>query len=407
MNVEYIEGGICAAKGFRAWGTFGGLGKPGSGKDDMALVVSDCVGAAAAVYTSNKVKASHIIVDKRHLADGRAQAMLCNSINANACNADGEEVAEYNCRLVEKYTGVAAGDVIVTSTGVIGKPMPKEPFEKGIPQLAENLSGDGGDKAARAIMTTDTVDKQAAVKFAAGGRECILGGMAKGSGMIHINMGTMLCFLGTDCSITSEMLDKALREEVPDSFNQVSVDGDTSTNDTLSIIANGMAGNGIIKAEGPDYDNFCEALHEICVNFAKQLAGDGEGCTKLIESHVNGAPDKEAARIISKSIICSSLLKSALFGNDANWGRVICAAGYADTDFDASDIDVSLSSCAGEIPVCRHSASLQFDEEKALRILRQQAVTINVDIHCGDGEAYAWGCDLTYDYVRINGDYRS
>ncbi|MCI2063143.1 MAG: bifunctional glutamate N-acetyltransferase/amino-acid acetyltransferase ArgJ [Eubacteriaceae bacterium] len=407
MEIKKVSGGVCAAKGFKAWGTFGGLGKPGKGKDDMAVVLSDCVGTAAAVYTSNKVKAAHISVCKEHLADGKAQAMLCNSINANTCTPDGVEVAKYNCSLLAREAGIAAEDIIVTSTGVIGKPMPREPFEKGIPELVKNASYDGGDKAAKAIMTTDTLDKQAAVVFSAGGKECTIGGMAKGSGMIHINMGTMLCFLTTDCAISSEMLEKALRAEVVDSFNQVSIDGDTSTNDTLSIIANGMAGNETIVSEGEDFENFKAALHEISVIFARKIAGDGEGCTKLIQAHVSGAPDKETARLISKSIICSSLFKAAIFGCDANWGRVLCAIGYTPADFDASNIDVSLSSAKGSIDVCSGSASLPMDEDKALEILKEEEVNVEVDIHDGDADAYAWGCDLTYEYVKINGEYRS
>ena len=407
MDMKHVSGGVCAPNGFRAWGCFGGLGNPDRGKDDMALVVSDCPGSAAAVYTTNKVKAAHITVCKKHLADGIAQAMLCNSINANTCAPGGIETAEYNCSLVGKAAGVKADDVIVTSTGVIGQPLPREPFEKGIPELAANLSEDGGGKAARAIMTTDTVDKQDAVQFEAGGKICTLGGMAKGSGMIHINRGTMLCFLITDCAISSELLKKALLDEVPESFNQVSIDGDMSTNDTLSIIANGMAGNEMITEEGPDYESFREALHEISVGFAKKLAGDGEGCKKLIEAHVKGAPDHGSAKVIAKTVISSTLYKAAIFGSDANWGRILCAVGYADADFDVSNVDVTLSSRAGSIDVCRASSALEFDEEKALDILKEDEVVTEIDLHDGDGEGYAWGCDLTYDYVKINGEYRS
>lgn len=407
MEMKHVEGGVCAAKGFKAWGAFGGLGDPKADKDDMALVLSECPGAAAAVYTSNKVKAAHILVDKKHLENGVAQAMLCNSVNANTCNADGEERAIANAELVAKETGISAEDVIVTSTGVIGKPMPGEPFEKGIPELVKGLSADGGDKAAHAIMTTDTLDKQTAVTFMSGGKECTLGGMAKGSGMIHINMGTMLCFMTTDCAITAQMLQRALDFEVKDSFNQVSIDGDTSTNDTLSIIANGMAGNSVINGEGEDFDNFKAALHEVSVTFAKKIAGDGEGCTKLIEAHVVNAPTKDTARLISKNIICSSLFKAAMFGNDANWGRVLCAIGYTPADFETDDIDVTISSAKGSVDVCDGSASMPFDEEKALEILKEDEVTVDVDINDGESEAYAWGCDLTYDYVKINGEYRS
>ncbi|MGI6204286.1 MAG: bifunctional glutamate N-acetyltransferase/amino-acid acetyltransferase ArgJ [Anaerovoracaceae bacterium] len=407
MSMKHVSGGVCAPRGFRAWGCFGGLGNPKNGKDDMALVVSDCPGNAAAVYTKNKVKAAHISVCKKHLADGRAQAMLCNSINANTCAPGGVEAAEYNCSLVERETGIKAEDVIVTSTGVIGKQLPREPFEKGIPELAANLSEDGGDRAAHAIMTTDTADKQDAVQFEAGGKTCKLGGMAKGSGMIHINMGTMLCFLTTDCAISSDVLKKALLDEVPESFNQVSVDGDTSTNDTLSIIANGMAGNEMITGEGPNLDNFKEALHEISVGFAKKLAGDGEGCNKLIEAHVINAPSHDIAKVVAKTVISSTLYKAAIFGSDANWGRILCAIGYSDAEFDVSNVDVSLRSAAGSIDVCRASAALDFDEDRALEILKQEEVVTEIDLHDGDSEGYAWGCDLTYDYVKINGEYRS
>lgn len=404
--IKMIEGGVTAAQGFKAGGIYSGIRKNGE-KTDLALIASDVVCNAAAVYTKNKVKAAHIPVTMRHLADGKAQAILCNSGNANTCTPNGEEIAEQASALAAEALGIEAESVLPAATGVIGEPLPIEPFRSAMPELAASLKYDGSAEAAFAILTTDTYIKECAVEFEAGGRKCVLGGIAKGSGMIHINMGTMLSFISTDCSISQAMLDKALKDEIPDSFNQVSVDGDTSTNDTVVLMANGLAGNKEIDSEGPDYDAFCEALHVVSVELAKKIAGDGEGCTKLLEAHVTGAPDKETARMVAKSIVCSSLFKAAAFASDANWGRILCAIGYTDAEFDASNIDVSVKSEAGEVLVCKASASVPFDDDFATEILSKEAVTVEADLHYGSEEAYAWGCDLTYDYVKINGSYRS
>ena len=406
-EIRYIEGGICAPSGFKASAACGGF-KANAIKDDTALVVSEDICSAAAVYTKNKVKAAHIAVMKRHLADGKAQAVIVNSGNANTCTANGEDIAEETCRLVAAGIGCDPADVLPASTGVIGVPMEIEPFERAMPGLVAGLSEKGSRAAAKGIMTTDTVPKELAIAFSlSDGTECRIGGIAKGSGMIHINMGTMLAFLSSDIAITAEMLKKALLDEIPDSFNQVSVDGDTSTNDTLAILANGRAGNKLIDSECEDYEIFREALHVICVDFSKKLASDGEGATKLIEAHVTGAPTKEIARSVSKGIICSSLFKAAIYGQDANWGRILCAIGYTEAEFDTSNIDVSMASDKGSIEVCRGSAAVGFSEEKALEILCEDSVIIEVDLNDGTESAYAWGCDLTHDYVTINGSYRS
>ena len=404
--IKIISGGVTAAKGFKAAGVYSGIRKGGN-KSDMALIVSDVPGNAAAVYTKNKVKAAHIAVTKRHLADGIAQAVLCNSGNANTCTPDGEEIAEKATQIAAAQLGIKSEDILPAATGVIGVPLPIEPFEKAMPELVSSLSEDGSKDAAFAILTTDTYIKEYAVQFEAGGKICTLGGIAKGSGMIHINMGTMLSFISTDCAISKEMVSKALHDVITDTYNQVSVDGDTSTNDTVVVIANGMAENPEITEEGADYDEFFQALKIVSTELSKMIAGDGEGCTKLLEAHVTGAPDKDVARLVSKSIICSSLFKAAVFASDANWGRILCAIGYTDADFDASNIDVSVKSEAGEVQVCKASASIPFDDDFATEILSKKAVTVKVDLHDGTEEAYAWGCDLTYDYVKINGSYRS
>ena len=404
--IKKIEGGVTAAKGFRAGGIYSGIRK-NADKTDLALIASDVICNASAVYTKNKVKAAHIAVTKRHLADGKAQAILCNSGNANTCTPDGEEIAEKATEIAAECLGISKDDVLPAATGVIGVPLPIGPFEQALPELAAGLSEEGSADAATAILTTDTYIKECAVEFTAGGVTCTLGGIAKGSGMIHINMGTMLSFISTDCAISQELVDKALHDEIADSYNQVSVDGDTSTNDTVVLLANGLAGNPEITEEGADYAAFCEALHAVSVDLSKKIAGDGEGCTKLLEAHVAGAPDKETARLVSKSIICSSLFKAAVFASDANWGRILCAIGYTDAEFDASDIDVSVKSEAGEVQVCKASASIPFDDDFATEILSKEYVTVEVDLHDGGEDAYAWGCDLTYDYVKINGAYRS
>ena len=403
--MKTISGGVCAAKGFRANGVRCGI-KASATKRDLALIVSDTRAAAAAVYTANLVKSAPIKVTRAHLTDGYAQAVICNSGNANTCNANGVEIAEGMSSLVEQHTGIAAGDVIVGSTGVIGQPLSLEPIANGMAALAAGL-GDHSGLAEEAIMTTDTKPKEIAVEFDVGGVACRIGGIAKGSGMIHPNMATMLVFVTTDCAITPEMLQKALSEDVKTSFNMVSVDGDTSTNDTVAVMANGLAGNALIDSEGADFDAFCEALHGVTVPLCRMIAADGEGATKLVTCKVSGAADEGTAKTTAKGVICSSLVKAAMFGADANWGRVLCAIGYAGADVDVERVDVSFSSKAGEVLVCKDGAGVPFSEEKAKEILLEDEIDINVCLNVGAASAEAWGCDLTYDYVKINGDYRT
>ena len=404
--MKEITGGVCAAKGFRAAGVWCGIRKNRS-KPDLAMIVSDTRCTAAGVYTKNKVKGAPLTVTQEHLADGYAQAVICNSGNANTCAPNGMEIANETCRLTAQALGLEATDVIVGSTGVIGQEMSIEPFRSGIPPLASALRYDGSTEAARAIMTTDQKVKEAAVEFTIDGRTCRLGAIAKGSGMIHPNMATMLCFITTDVAISAEMLQKALRDDVADSFNQVSVDRDTSTNDTVTILANGLAGNHEIQGPGPEYDAFIAALAAVTRRMSFLIASDGEGASHTIVCKVTGAPDKETARKISRSVISSNLFKAAVFGRDANWGRILCAIGYTDADFDVSRVDVTLSSDAGSVLVCQHAAHHPYSEEAAARILSEEVITVQADLHQGSGEATAWGCDLTYDYVKINGDYRT
>jgi glutamate N-acetyltransferase/amino-acid N-acetyltransferase len=403
--MKIIEGGVCAAKGFKAGGVHCGIRK-NRDKKDLALIISDVRAAAAAVYTTNLVKGAPIAVTKSHIADGYAQAAVCNSGNANTCNANGVEIAEKMSVLVAGATGVAAEDVIVASTGVIGQPLDITPIEKGMPALAASL-GDNSADAQAAIMTTDTVPKTIAVEFTLGGKTCRLGGIAKGSGMIHPNMATMLVFLTTDAAISPEMLKKALSDDVKNTFNMTSVDGDTSTNDMCCIMANGLAGNEPVTAAGADFDTFMQALNTVTVHLCRSIAGDGEGATKLLECVVTGAKDEKAAKTAAKAVICSSLVKAAMFGADANWGRILCAIGYSGADVDVSKIDVCFKSAAGEVSVCENGASVGFSEEMAKKILLEKEIDILVTLHEGSGSATAWGCDLTYDYVKINGDYRT
>ena len=401
-----ISGGVCAAKGFQASGIHCGV-RPNRTKRDVALIVSQVPASAAAVYTTNLVKGAPLTVTKNHIADGKARAVICNSGNANTCNANGIEIAEGMCALVQQHTGIPALDVVVASTGVIGQPLSLEPFEKGMAELVAGLSENGSDAAAQAIMTTDTVKKEVAVEFQLGGKTCHLGGIAKGSGMIHPNMATMLVFLTTDAAISAEMLQKALSTDVQYTFNMTSVDGDTSTNDMVTILANGLAGNEEITCEGPDFDVFMKALNTVTVSLCRSIAGDGEGATKLLECTATGADTEEAAKRSCKSVICSSLLKSAMFGADANWGRVLCAIGYSGADVDVSKIGVSFKSAAGEVEVCRNGAGVPFSEEQAKQILLEKEIEIKLVLGDGPYCATAWGCDLTYDYVKINGDYRT
>ena len=404
MNI--IEGGICAAKGFTASGVHCGVRKNRT-KRDIALIFSEKQASAAAVYTTNLVKGAPLIVTKKHLANGKAQAVICNSGNANTCNANGIEIAEKMSELCAAELGIQADDVVVASTGVIGQPLNIEPIAAGIPLLKEALSKDGSNDAAEGIMTTDTVKKEIAIEFSVGGKLCRIGGIAKGSGMIHPNMATMLVFITTDCAISPEMLSKALSSDIKRTFNMVSVDGDTSTNDMVTVLANGMAENDEIVSEGADFDEFMKALNTITVYLCRMIAADGEGATKLLECNVSGAKDEDTAKTVAKSVICSSLLKAAMFGADANWGRVLCAIGYSGAEVDVNKVGVSFKSSKGNILVCQNGAGVEFSEEKAKEILLQNEIEINVTLDSGDANATAWGCDLTYDYVKINGDYRT
>ncbi|HIU82018.1 MAG TPA: bifunctional glutamate N-acetyltransferase/amino-acid acetyltransferase ArgJ [Candidatus Ornithoclostridium faecavium] len=402
-----IEGGICAPQGFKAEGVHCGIRK-NKQKRDLALIVSDVRCTAAAVYTTNKVKGAPIAVTRSNIADGYAQAVICNSGNANTCNADGELKAQRMCELAAQYTGVDAKDVIVASTGVIGQVLPIEPIEKGMPSLSEGLSYYGSGNAAEAIMTTDTVKKEFAVGFMTGGKHCRIGAIAKGSGMIHPNMATLLCFLTTDVAISADALHSALYDVIQDTLNMVSIDGDTSTNDMVSILANGEARNTVIdNTESDDYRAFKNALTYVMTKVSRAIAKDGEGATRLMECKVSGAKDKATAKTIAKSVVCSSLLKAAIFAADANWGRILCAIGYADAEFDITKIDVDLASSKGVIAVCRGGNGVEFSEEKAKEILLEDEVQILVRCNDGAAEAVAWGCDLTYDYVKINADYRT
>ncbi len=404
--MEISSGGVCAAKGFKASGVHCGIRK-NRAKRDLSLIFSEKRAAAAAVYTTNLVKGAPLTVTKKHIADGFAQAVICNSGNANTCNEGGIEIAEETCELLSKELNIPAEDIVVASTGVIGQPLDIEPIKNGIPELVGALSGDGSIQAAEGIMTTDTKVKEVAVSFHIGGKECKIGGIAKGSGMIHPNMATMLVFITTDCAISSEMLKKALSSDIQTTFNMISVDGDTSTNDMVTLLANGMAENEEITAEGEDFDTFMKALNTVTVYLCRRIAGDGEGATKLIECRVAGAKTKEIAKTVAKSVICSSLTKAAMFGADANWGRVLCAIGYSGADVDITKIDVSFKSAKGEIPVCKNGAGIPFSEEKAKEILLEDEIEILVSLNSGKYSSTAWGCDLTYDYVKINGDYRT
>ena len=404
--MKRIDGGVCAAKGYKANGIHCGIRK-NKEKKDLSLIVSDVPAAAAAVYTTNLVKGAPLVVTKQHLANGTAQAIVCNSGNANTCNANGIEIAEQMSRLAAEAVGIAPDDVVVASTGVIGQPLEIAPIAQGMPALAAGLRDTGSADAAAGIMTTDTVKKEVAVSFTLGGKTCRLGGIAKGSGMIHPNMATMLCFVTTDAAISAEMLQKAVKDAADKTFNMISIDGDTSTNDTLSVMASGLAGNDEITAEGEDYDVFVEALTAVCRGLSKMMAKDGEGATKLLTCKVTGAKTEKDAKGVAKSVICSSLLKAAMFGADANWGRVLCAIGYAGCDVDVHKVDVSFASKAGTIDVCKNGAGIDFSEEIAKTVLTEDEVEILVALNDGEGTAEAYGCDLTYEYVKINGDYRT
>lgn len=406
MEINIINGGVCAATGFKAGGVHCGIRKNRT-KKDLALIYSDVKANAAAVYTTNLVKGAPLTVTKSHISDGKAQAIICNSGNANTCNANGIEIAEQMSELIANQLNIAANDIVVASTGVIGQPLDIAPIANGIPNLVNGLSYTGSADAAEAIMTTDTVEKQIAVEFKIGGKVCKMGGIAKGSGMIHPNMATMLVFITTDTAISAEMLQKALSGDIQNTFNMLSIDGDTSTNDMVSVLANGMAGNKQITADGEDFDIFMKALNTVTVNLCRMIAGDGEGATKLLECKVSGADTLDTAKTVAKSVVCSSLLKAAMFGADANWGRVLCAIGYSKAEVDVNKIDVSFVSNKGEILVCKNGAGVDFSEEKAKEILLEKEIVINVNLNSGEYSSTAWGCDLTYDYVKINGDYRT
>lgn len=410
-GIKFVSGGVCAAKGFRANGIQCGLAHAGASvttkKNDLALIVSDTECAAAAVYTTNKVKGAPILVTKEHIKDGRARAVIVNSVNANTCNAEGVEKAKKMCELSAAELGISPEDVIVASTGVIGQVLPIEPIANGMKQLADGLTYDGNSRAVEAIMTTDTMPKEAAVEFEMGGKTCTMGGMLKGSGMIHPNMATTLTFITTDAAISPELLQRALSDIVKITLNRASVDGDTSTNDMVCVMASGSAGNKAVSHEDGDFEIFENALYAVMMNLARMMARDGEGATKLIECVVGGADTEKTAETVAKSVITSSLFKAAMFGEDANWGRILCAVGYADADFDINKVSVKIESDKGCVEVCRNGAGVEFSEDKAKEILGEEEIRILITIGSGGHSAAAWGCDLTYDYVRINGDYRS
>ena len=404
--MEIIKGGVCAAKGFKANGIHCGI-RHNRTKRDLALIYSEVPATAAAVYTTNLVKGAPLKVTKSHIADGIAQAVICNSGNANTCNANGIEIAEKMSEIVANKLGIKQNDVVVASTGVIGQPLNITPIANGMDALAEGLSVDGGKFAAEAIMTTDVKAKEIAVEFTVGGKKCRMGGIAKGSGMIHPNMATMLVFITTDVKISAEMLNKALKSDIQQTFNMISIDGDTSTNDMVTVLANGMAENEEIVSEGEDFNTFMSAINTVNVALCRMIAGDGEGATKLLECAVSGAKTLDIAKTVAKSVICSSLTKAAMFGADANWGRVLCAIGYSGAKVDVDKIDVAFSSNKGVIDVCKNGSGVEFSEEKAKEILLENEITIVVNLNDGEYSSKAWGCDLTYDYVKINGDYRT
>ena len=408
MQYRQISGGVCAAKGFTANGLNCGL-NPNKDKNDLGMIYAEADCSAAAVYTQNKVKGAPILVTRKNLekTGGHARAVIVNSKNANTCNADGEEKAQRMCALAADSLGIRPEEVIVASTGVIGQILPIGPIESHVRELAAGLTVDGNQRAATAIMTTDTRIKEAAVEFELGGKTCRLGGMAKGSGMIHPNMATTLNFITTDAAVSPELLHRALSEIVKVTYNCLSIDGDTSTNDMISLMADGFAENEEITAEGKSYEIFRGALYDVMMRLTRMLARDGEGATKLLECTCSGAPDTDTAIIVAKTVIRSPLLKCAMFGEDANWGRILCAVGYADADFDIRKVSVRLKSDSGDIQVCKNGAGVAFSEEEAKVLLGAEEIDILVDLHQGDAQAKAWGCDLTYDYVKINGDYRS
>lgn len=406
MDIKFTDGGVTAPKGFTANGIHCGIRKS-KDKKDLALIFCEKECDTAAVYTQNLVCGAPITVTKNNISDGKARAVVCNSGIANTCNADGIEKAEGMCEITANALGISKSDIIVASTGVIGQPLDLEPVKNGINELVSGLNKNGSDSAANAIMTTDTVKKEFACEFTLGGKPCHIGAISKGSGMIHPNMATMLAFITTDANISSEMLKSSLLEVVADSFNMLSVDGDTSTNDTVAILASGLCENERITKKNDDYRTFTLALSSICEKLVKLMAKDGEGATKLVECVVSGASDVKTAKTCAKAVICSSLVKAAMFGSDANWGRILCALGYSGVDIDVHRVDVKFNSDGGEIEVCKDGSGIDFSEELAKKVLSCDEVYILVDLKSGASCATAYGCDLTYDYVKINGDYRT
>ncbi|MDR1246829.1 MAG: bifunctional glutamate N-acetyltransferase/amino-acid acetyltransferase ArgJ [Clostridiales Family XIII bacterium] len=405
-ELTYIENGVCAPRGFKAAGIHCGFRK-NIKKNDLSLIVSDVMCNAAAVFTQNKLKGAPVLVNREHLKDGKARAIICNSGNANTCAPGGLEIAYGTCRLTAEALGINENDVIVCSTGVIGSPIYLETFENGIPKVIKKLSYKGSNAAARGIMTTDKAVKEVAVSFKAGGKICRMGAIAKGSGMINPNMATMLCFITTDAAIDQEVLQSALSADIKDSFNQISIDGDTSTNDTVAIMANGLACNAPITGSGEDLEAFRAALRAISSYICHHIVKDGEGASKILKCMVSGAPNKDVARGVSLTVIQSDLVKTSVFGEDANWGRVLVAVGYSDKDFEVENIDIALAAGKSRVDVCKHSVACLFDEDMAKKILSQKEVHILIDLNQGDAGAIAYGCDMTLDYVRVNARYRT
>lgn len=404
--MKIVNGGVCAAKGFVANGIHCGVRK-NKVKKDLSLIVSEKVASCAAVYTTNLVFGAPITVTRKHLKNGQAKACICNSGIANTCCSGGVEVAEEICEAAAKTLQCNADDIVIASTGVIGQPLDPNPIKNGLEELVAGLSENGSDSAAAGIMTTDTVKKEIAVEFDLGGKTCHIGGIAKGSGMIHPNMATMLVFITSDVAITPTLLQKALSTDIKNTFNMISIDGDTSTNDMVTVLCNGMAENAEITEENEDYEVFMKALNTVTVHLCRMIAADGEGATKLLECKVSGAKSEAIAKTVAKSVVCSSLTKAAMFGADANWGRVLCAIGYSGAAVDVNKIDVAFASAAGEIKVCKNGMGIEFSEEKAKEVLSEKEINILIDLNDGEFSSTAWGCDLTYDYVKINGDYRT
>ena len=405
--MKEISGGVCAATGFRANAAYCGVKGKGPEKPDVALILSEQECAAAAVYTLNRVKAAPLYVTMEHLEDGSAWGVVVNSGGANACCPKGHENAQAMCAAAAQATGREAEDFVVASTGVIGQALNISAIEAGIPGIAAGLSGENSGLAAQAIMTTDRTQKEIAFSLELGGKEVKIGAIAKGSSMIHPNMGTMLCFITTDCAITPQMLEEALRDVTARTFNRVVVDGDASSNDLCAALANGMAGNPLIEWKDEDYETFLKALEAVCTHMARAIAGDGTGSTKLITCQVRSARSEEGAERLAKSVVSSDLVKASMFSCDPHWGRVMIAMGCSKAPFRPEHVDIYFRSAAGEVLACIRGEAAPLDMDKAQKILDQKEVVIDVDLHEGDQQAVCWGCDLTADYIKINGSYRS